>query len=61
MGTFSIERVFPTMPEVLKDVLHTKSYSSINLLLVVVGLGRDRQKGRHCCFVGFVCAVSALT
>ena len=39
LGIFNIERVFPTTPEVLKEVLHTKSYSFIKPPLVTRDIG----------------------
>ena len=39
LGIFNIERVFPTTPEVLKEVLHTKSYSFVKPPLVTRNIG----------------------
>ncbi|PUU84152.1 cytochrome P450 [Tuber borchii] len=39
LGIFNIEQIFPTTPEVLKEVLHTKSYSFIKPPLVARNIG----------------------
>jgi len=39
LGIFNIERVFPTTPEVMKEVLHTKSYSFIKPPLLTNDIG----------------------
>ncbi|KAG0133876.1 cytochrome P450 [Tuber indicum] len=40
LGIFNTERVFPTTPEVLKEVLHTKSYTFIKPTLLTNDIGR---------------------
>jgi len=39
LGIFNIERIFPTTPEVLKEVLHTKSYSFIKPPILTNDIG----------------------
>ncbi|RPA96817.1 cytochrome P450 [Choiromyces venosus 120613-1] len=39
LGAFNMERIFPTTPEMLKEVLHTKSYSFIKPPLLTKDVG----------------------